>query len=137
MVCNHQSLLDGLILALALPNPMVFPVTPKHSVQNGFTRRALALLQRCGLGWVEVMNSDHPWSIRALARSLRAGVPVVIFPEGQIAGSGGPLPEKRGAEWLCRLTGAELVRAKITGAGDSRLFGKAGTKLWPKITVDL
>lgn len=134
--CNHQSFLDGPILAFASPRKMVFPVNPKQSVDNRFTRNALAVLERLGLGWTVVMNSDKPWSVRTLAAALNESRAVAVFPAGRICAPHECEVEKPGVEWLSARTGAAVIRARISGAADSRLFAKAGTKIWPKITVE-
>lgn len=37
VICNHQSLLDGVIFALAAPVSMDYAVTPKYAVENATT----------------------------------------------------------------------------------------------------
>lgn len=137
LTCNHQSLLDGLILAFACPTKMVFPVTPKHAIDNLFTSRGLRLLERLGLGWVVPLNSDHPFALRQLQRALEAGRSVAIFPQGRIAGPDETLPHKAGVQWLQDRTGASIVRARLSGADQSRLFARAGTRLRPQITLEI
>lgn len=137
VICNHQSLLDGLILAFACPIKMVFPVTPKHSIENPFTRRGLRLLERLGLGWVFPLNSEHPFALRRLQRALEDGQSVAIFPEGRIAVPSEQLPQKAGAQWLQERTGAAIVRARLIGADKSRIFARAGTQIWPKVTLKI
>ncbi|WP_299681369.1 lysophospholipid acyltransferase family protein [uncultured Roseobacter sp.] len=137
LTCNHQSLLDGLILAFACPTKMVFPVTPKHSVDNVFTSYGLRLLEWLGLGWVVPMNSNHPYALRHLQSALEAGRSVAIFPEGRIARPDQQLPHRAGVQWLQDRTGAPVVRARLTGADQSRLFARAGTRFRPEITLDL
>lgn len=137
LTCNHQSLLDGLILAFACPVRMVFPVTPKHSIDNPFTSHGLRLLERLGLGRVVPLNSDHPFALRCLQRALEVGQSVAIFPEGRISGPDEVLPHKAGVQWLQERTGALIVRAQLSGADQSRLFARAGTRFRPKITLEI
>lgn len=137
LTCNHQSLLDGLILAFACPIKMVFPVTPKHSVENPLTRHSLRLLERIGLGWVVPLNSDRPYALRRLQRALEAGQSVAIFPEGRIVRPDEVLPHKAGVQWLHQRTGASVVRARLSGADQSRLFARAGTRFRPQITLEI
>lgn len=137
MICNHQSMIDGLILAFASPVRMVFPVTPKYSIDNSFTRRGLRFLEHLGLGWVVPLNSEHPFALRHLKRALEAGRSVAIFPEGRIAQAGETLPYKEGVKWLQSHSDAQLVIATLTGADQSRLFAVAGTKLLPAIKLEI
>ncbi|MEP2628229.1 MAG: lysophospholipid acyltransferase family protein [Hyphomicrobiales bacterium] len=137
LTCNHQSLLDGLILAFACPVKMVFPVTTKHAIDNPFTSYGLHFLERLGLGWVLPLNSDHPFALRRLQRALEDGKIVAIFPEGRIAGPDEMLPQKAGVQWLQNRTGASIVRAQLSGADQSRVFARAGTRLRPLITLEI
>ena len=98
MVCNYASLLDGPILALASPHRMTFPVTPKHSVHNPFTRCGMRVMARLGLGDVEVLDSERPWAVRTLARTLRGGGVVALFPEGRIVGPDEAVPDRPGTD---------------------------------------
>ena len=137
LTCNHQSFLDGIILAFAAPVKMVFPVSNVQSVENRYTRLGLLALQGLGLGTMVPMNSDHPFGMRQLLSSLKSGQSVAVFPQGRIAWPDEDLPEKAGVEWLHRRTGATVVRAKLRGADDSRFFGRAGRKIWPRIVLEL
>lgn len=136
VACNHQSLLDGIIVALASPRPMVFPVTPRYSRNHPLTPRLLRWLERRGLGRVVTMDGDHIYALRELRRALAEGDSVCIFPEGRI-GDGGCLQEQPGFRWLHEQTGCPVVRAVLTGADRSRLFAKAGSEYRPAIHLAL
>lgn len=136
VICNHVSLLDGVIIAMASPRPMTFPVTPKHSKRNPATRAVLRWLERRGLGTVVPMDRTSFYAVRSLRQSLLDGNSVCIFPEGKIA-DGGPSQMHRGYNWLSEQTGASIVTAKISGAERSRIFARHGTNLWPSIQLDL
>lgn len=133
VICNHQSLLDGIIFALAAPISMDYAVTPKYAVENGITRRLLKLLEWCGLGRVVPLSADRALSIRSLRKSLISGRSVMIFPTGKIT----PGEEQKGYEWLSKKTGCPVVRASISGADKSRLFSRTGTEVWPKIILTI
>lgn len=133
VICNHQSLLDGVIFALAAPVSMDYAVTPKYAVENAFTRCALTFLERCGLGRVIPLSADKVISIRTLHRSLISGRSVMIFPTGTIR----PADEKNGYLWLSQKTGCPIVRATISGAGDSKLFAVDGKCIWPRIDLTI
>lgn len=136
VICNHVSLLDGVIIALASPRPMVFPVTPKHSQRNPFTRAVLRWLERRGLGTVVPMDGSSFHAIRSLRQSLIASQSVCIFPAGKIA-DGTSSQMHRGYKWLSEKTDTVVVEATISGAEHSRIFARHGTILWPSIQLDL
>lgn len=133
MTCNHGSLIDGILIALASPIPMAFAVTPTYAVHNRHTRAGLALLERCGLGRVVPLSDTHPIALRALCKALTGGESVMIFPSGTIS----PSPDKGGYLWLQKKTGAKIIRATIRGADKSRIFSRTGNNLWPKITITI
>lgn len=131
VVCNHQSLIDGILFAVASPICLDYAVTPRYAVHNRLTKRGLAFLVRCGLGRVVPLSASCAFSMRALRRSLLEGRSVMIFPTGTIS----PAQEKRGYLWLSEQSGCPVIRATISGADQSKLFSKAGKSIWPPIEL--
>ena len=43
--------------------------------------------------------------------------------------------ELQGVYWLQRRAGVALIRVRIEGAENSRIFAKAGTAMWPQIRL--
>lgn len=135
VICRHRSLLDGVIVALASPVPMVFPVTPKHSVRNRATRIGLRFLERAGLGTVVPMDVRSPFGLRSLARMVDDGLPAMVFPEGRIQRDGDGFEHLGGVEWLSQRTGARIVQIELLGVSRSRFFALEGDQLWPEIRL--
>lgn len=136
VVCaNHVSLLDGVIVALSSPVPLVFGVDTDFSRRSWGCSRGLAVLAFLGFGRVVSIDAKSPFGIRALHKALASGESVMVFPEGRISEAGGSLPEQPGIEWLCQRTQALIVRVRISGAENSRLFAKSGRALLPAIKV--
>jgi len=133
--CNHVSLLDGVIVALASPVPLTFGVDTEFSRRNPISRFGMAGLAWMGFGEVVPVDGSSPFGIRGLAKALERGVSVMIFPEGRISDSGLPQHEQPGLQWLARRSGVRVHRIRIVGAEQSRLFAKAGRHLWPSIRV--
>ena len=133
VVCNHQSLVDGVVFALAAPVSMDYAVTPRYALESALTRRGLDFLVRCGLGRVVPLSASHALSLRSLRRSLLDGRSVMIFPTGTIS----PAEEKKGYVWLSEKTGCPVIRASISGADKSRLFAVEGKDLSPKIRLTI
>lgn len=135
VVANHVSLIDGLLIALASPTPLTFAVDSAYSRANRLTRTGMSLLSRVGFGAVVPVDPTAPFGMRALASELRSGRSVMIFPEGAISPDGRPTEPKPGLAWLSRRCSAPILEVRIEGAERSRLFAKAGTKLWPAVHV--
>ncbi len=136
IACNHVSLLDGVIVALASPVPMCFAVETAYARHHPVTRLGLAALAWLGYGRVAPVDAGSPFGIRTLARALAAGENVMIFPEGAISPDGRPQANQSGIEWLSTCTGASVIWLSISGAESSRLFAKAGRRLWPRILLE-
>lgn len=136
VVCaNHVSLLDGLLLAIASPTPMVFGVDTDFSRRNRVTAAGMAFLSWLGFGWVAPLDTSSPFGLRQLKRALNEGKTVMLFPEGRISQDGRMGAAMPGVDWLLLVTEAEVVWVSIAGAEQSRLFAKSGRKLWPRISI--
>lgn len=135
LTSNHVSLLDGVLLALLSPAPLAVGVDSDWSVKSPWAARGMAVLCWLGYGWVVPLDSNTPQGLRRLARHLREGRSVLLFPEGQISPNGEPQAERPGVRWLAERTGAKVVRASIDGAHRSVIFAKAGDQLWPRIAI--
>lgn len=133
VVCNHQSMIDGVVIALAVQVNMDYAVTPKYAVNNVTTKRLLEVMEKRGLGRVVPLSAENAHSIRSLRKSLISGRSVMIFPTGKIT----PGEEKRGYEWLSIKTGCPVVRASISGADKSIVFSRKGKNIWPKINLTI
>ena len=136
VVCaNHVSLLDGLVVALASPAPLVFGVDTDFSVRSKAASRGMAALAFLGFGAVVPVDMQSPFGIRALVKALDRGDSIMLFPEGRISDTGQPLPHQPGLAWLLAKSGAPLLQVQITGAEQSRFFAKSGRAFWPRIDV--
>ena len=134
VACNHVSMLDGVIVALASPRPLHFAVNLRHARAHPVTSRLLAWMEGRGLGTVVPLDGTSVFGLRRLDAALRTGAGVCLFPEGRIA-EGAPLPEQPGLAWLRARNGRPLVRIRIEGADRSRLFARRGDRLWPAIRL--
>ncbi|ADC73287.1 phospholipid/glycerol acyltransferase (plasmid) [Thioalkalivibrio sp. K90mix] len=135
VTCNHQSYVDGPIIALASPVPMVFGVDPEFAETDPASSTALRWMEAAGLGRVVPVSSTKPIGLRELVKVLEKGGRVMIFPEGGIAPDGQTSAEYPGVQWMQRRTGARHIRLAIEGAYQSRVAGKAGTRWRPPIRL--
>lgn len=135
LICNHQSLLDGIIIALASPSPLVFAVNSYHAKTNKFTRLLLTTLSSLGLGVIVSLDPSKPFALRQLLKEYQGGKSLLIFPEGKISKDGALLPFMGGYRWLAAKLDAPILNLVIDGAHKSKLFAKTGDKFYPRITL--
>ncbi|MQA24339.1 MAG: AMP-binding protein [Micromonosporaceae bacterium] len=113
IVANHGSYLDGLALMVSSPRPVTFVA--------GADFRPVPFvgifLQRLGCEFVE-RRQPEPGApdTRRIARAVRAGRPIVIFPEGSMSSAPGLRPFQLGAFAIAVDAGAPVVPAGVNGA---------------------
>lgn len=135
LVCNHVSLLDGVIVALASPVPLAFAVDTEYSRGAGATARFLQVLAWLGFGKVIAIDAIAPFGTRTLLTELKQGGRVMVFPEGCISETGQRGSDQPGVKWLADRSGIAVAELEIRGAERSRLFAKSGSALWPRIRL--
>jgi acyl-[acyl-carrier-protein]-phospholipid O-acyltransferase/long-chain-fatty-acid--[acyl-carrier-protein] ligase len=131
IVANHESLLDGFLLAVFLPVDAVFVVhtTIANHVVLGRLLRFIPHL---------AVDSSNPLAMKQVCRLVESGRPVVIFPEGRLTVTGALMKVYDGAAFVAAKTGATIVPVRIEGAGRSyfgRLAGIYPRKLFPRICL--
>lgn len=135
LACNHQSFLDGVLLALTSPQPLVFTCEPLYAKTTWWSRVVLDLLTWFGYGWVIPLGRDNPMALRQILKAVRAGRSVVLFPEGRISPDGIEGPSLPGIEWLRSHLGCPVIELRIEGAHRSKIFAKRGDQWWPAIRI--
>jgi acyl-[acyl-carrier-protein]-phospholipid O-acyltransferase/long-chain-fatty-acid--[acyl-carrier-protein] ligase len=131
IVANHESLLDGFLLALFLPVAATF-VVHTQVTQNALFRRLLNFVPHLAV------DSTSPLAIKQIIRLVESGTPVVIFPEGRLSITGSLMKVYDGAGFVAARTGAIVVPIRIEGSGRSyfgRLAGIYPLKLFPRIRI--
>jgi 1-acyl-sn-glycerol-3-phosphate acyltransferase len=139
VVSNHESNADPFLLS-HLPFAMRF-----IAKEELFRLPLLGWLMRCG-GDVRLKRGDAT-SVRAMMaeceRTLRGGLPVMIFPEGTRSRDGQLLPFKDGAFRLAIQAGAPILPLVIEGTRTcmpkgSRWFGvaRASVRILDPIATD-
>lgn len=131
IVANHESFLDGLLLAAFLPVDATFVVhtTVTHSA---FFRWALRFIPHLRV------DSTSPLAVKVIVRLVETGAPVVIFPEGRLTITGSLMKVYDGAGFVAARTGATVVPVRIEGAAQSyfgRLAGIYPRKLLPRVHI--
>ncbi len=133
IVANHESIIDGVLLALLLPVQPIFVV---HSsvVRNPLYARVLRHVRHYAV------DTANPMAMKSVIKLIEAGEPVVIFPEGRVTKTGSLMKVYEGASFIAAKTGATIIPIRIEGARQSwfsRLSGVYPRKLFPKITLHI
>ena len=128
---NHQSYLDGALIAAFLPDDPTFVVD---------TVVATKWWAQPFLFSIDVLTADptNPFAVRDMVREVQAGRKLMIFPEGRITRTGGLMKMYPGAGMIADRADAQIVVVRIDGAlfsPVSQMGGKLRRKLFPKLKV--
>ena len=109
VVCNHISFLDPLLLLSLLPRPITI-------VRPDFFRVPIFgwLLRGAGFLGPDLFAEGQPW-VERIARHLRAGGNLLIFPEGTRSRDGSLAPFKKGAFYLARVLATPILVLRVRG----------------------
>lgn len=133
IIANHESFLDGLLLALFLP------VRPVFVVHTAIARQAMFKL---ALSLVDYFTVDpaHPMAIKSILKLVQQGRPVVIFPEGRLTLTGGLMKVYDGPAFVAARTNATLIPVRLDGPARStfaRLRGEARRQWFPQVRISI
>lgn len=127
---NHQSFLDGALLAAFLPG-MRFAVDT-HIAKHPLVKPFLAIADHV------TIDPTNPLGTRILARALADGDKVCVFPEGRITVTGSLMKINGGPGMLADKARCPVVPVCIEGAQRSvlsRMQGRLRLGLFPRITI--
>lgn len=113
IVANHVSHFDALILYLFLPQPIVFALAPS-TVSYFWIRPFLPLID-----WI-AMDPLNPYALKGMAKVIKRGGKVVVFPEGRITGTGSLMKIYEGPAMMADSTDANVLPIGIEGLQYSR-----------------
>jgi len=133
VVANHESFLDGLLVGLFLPFRATF-VVHTSVLNHWYFRMALSLVDYLAV------DPASPLAMKKVIRLLKAGKPVVIFPEGRITLTGSLMKVYDGPGFVAAKTGATIFPVRIDGAAQSyfsRLKNGHPRKLFPKVSITM
>jgi len=121
---NHTSHLDAPAILAALPGKIALQ-TATAAARDVFGARIKRTVSRITTNALCVeRRGDFAGGLRVLENVLRAGRPLILFPEGRRSQDGGLLPFKCGAAMLAIRTGAPLIPIHITGLHESMPRGQ-------------
>ena len=115
IVANHQSFLDGLLLALFLP---IKPVFVAHGPAADPLIAGMLKLANC-----LAIDVNQPMALRKILKLVDSGCTVVLFPEGRITATGALMKIYDGPAWIAARTGVVIVPVCLDGTARS-YFGK-------------
>ena len=116
IVANHVSYLDGLALAAFSTGSWAYASESAFSASGGLAARWLRRLEAWGVGVLVTLDKERPDGVRVLARLLRQGRSVVVFPQGRIVSEYDPVEFERGVRLLERYA-STVIAVHIAGAG--------------------
>ena len=123
VLANHDSLLDVLLVALFLPGaPLI--VLPRALAGH----RIAALAQRCA-ECVEPGDSGGA-TVKRLLRAVRAGRPVVMFPQDRVTTTASTMKVYGAAGVIALRTKADVIPLRIQGTLHTR-WAATGPR-WPR-----
>ncbi|MDX2175757.1 MAG: MFS transporter [Candidatus Sumerlaeia bacterium] len=117
LVANHQSFLDGIIVAATVGRPVRFLMSDyyyKKWFVYPFAKVTNTIPISSAMSPREIIHS-----LRAASEAVKAGDLVCIYAEGQITRHGHMLPVRRGYEKIMRGTGAPIIPVAIDGMWES------------------
>jgi len=115
IVCNHQSFLDPLLAGNAV-YPHQMTSLARHGLFQNFVMGPL--LRTLYTVPVRQGESD-PKAIKSIIAELKAGYPVLIFPEGSRTYDGALQPFQRGVALILRRAACPVLPVAVEGAFDA------------------
>lgn len=133
LIANHQSLLDGVLIAAFMPEKLTFAINTEMA-RKWWVRPLAAMVD------AYPVDPTSPLAARSLIQELRRDRKVMIFPEGRITVTGGLMKVYDGPGLIADKSGAMILPIRIDGAQHS-LFSylrhKVRTRLAPQITLTI
>ncbi len=129
VVINHQSFLDGVLVAAFLPADVVFAIDTEQARRFWFLKYVLDLFP---------VNPSNPMATRAMVKAVRDGRRLAIFPEGRITLSGALMKIYPGPGMIADKAEAVVVPVRIDGLRfhkTSRMAGKLPLRWFPRVSM--
>lgn len=128
---NHVSFLDAFLLYAYLPNDVCFVVNTAIAAKISFVLR-----------WVNHITVDplNPYSLKKIVGVVKAGKPVVLFPEGRITTTGNLMKIYSGVGFIALRTGASVYPVIFRGpelSKLSRIKEKVNSRWFPRVTLHI
>jgi acyl-[acyl-carrier-protein]-phospholipid O-acyltransferase/long-chain-fatty-acid--[acyl-carrier-protein] ligase len=129
VVINHQSFLDGCLVAAFLPGDLVFAIGTDQARRFWFLKYVIDVFP---------VDPGTPMAIRAMVRAVREGRRLAIFPEGRISVTGGLMKIYDGPGMIADKADAAIIPVRIDGLQfhkTSRMQGKLPLRWFPRLSL--
>ena len=124
VVCNHDSLLDTLLLAAFLPGAPI--VVIPRAIERHWSAHLVRRIAEC-----RTFGPSSGRVIKGLVRALRSGRPVVVFPQERVSTTGGTMKVYATAGVVAARADADVIPLCIRGTLYSR-FSVTSAR-WPRL----
>ena len=129
LVINHQSFLDGCLVAAFVPGDLVFAIDTDQARRFWFLKHFIDILP---------IDPRSPLAIRDMVKAVREGRRLAIFPEGRITLTGGLMKIYDGPGMIADRAGAAIIPVRIDGLQfhkTSRMRGKLKLRWFPSLEL--
>ncbi len=133
IVANHASYLDGVLLAIFLPDRVTFTVDSRIA-KAWWVRPALALVDFFAI------DTTNPLSTRSLIKFLSENRKLMIFPEGRLTVTGGLMKVYQGPGLLADRSQALVLPIRIDGTQHTpftHLGSRIKQRWFPRIALSI
>ena len=127
-VCNHLSLVDGLLLLASTDRPVRF-IMFKDIYEQPWVKPFARILQAIPIS-SELRPREMLQSLRTASEAIQNGEVVCIFAEGQITRIGHMLPFRRGFERIMKDVEAPIIPVALDGVWGSIFSFQKGRFVW-------
>jgi 1-acyl-sn-glycerol-3-phosphate acyltransferase len=140
LICNHVSFIDWLIIAGGIQRPIRF-VMDHNYANTPFIRYLFRHAKVIPIASKKENPEAMEKAFELVAKELRDGELVCIFPEGKITRDGNLNPFRPGVERILRETKVPVVPMALVGLWGSffsfreGLFSKNTHRLWARIDL--
>jgi acyl-[acyl-carrier-protein]-phospholipid O-acyltransferase / long-chain-fatty-acid--[acyl-carrier-protein] ligase len=129
LVINHQSFLDGCLVAAFVPGDVVFAIGTDQFRRFWFLKYVLDVFP---------VDPNSPMAIKAMVKAVREGRRLAIFPEGRITLTGALMKIYDGPGMIADRAEASVVPVRIDGLQFhrvSRMQGKLRLRWFPRVSL--
>jgi acyl-[acyl-carrier-protein]-phospholipid O-acyltransferase/long-chain-fatty-acid--[acyl-carrier-protein] ligase len=129
LVINHQSFLDGCLVAAFVPGDVVFAIGTDQFRRFWFLKHVLDVFP---------VDPNSPMAIKAMVKAVREGRRLAIFPEGRITLTGALMKIYDGPGMIADRAEASVVPVRIDGLQFhkvSRMQGKLRLRWFPRVSL--
>ena len=129
LVINHQSFLDGCLVAAFVPGDLVFAIDIEQARRFWFLKHVIDIFP---------IDPRSPMAIRDMVKAVREGRRLAIFPEGRITLTGGLMKIYDGPGMIADRADAAIIPVRIDGLQfhkTSRMAGKLRLRWFPSLDL--